>query len=209
MVLSNRFPEVMNVKSVALNANHLDSGTVPIRRSAQVAGKAISGIELLSLKENVDSRGSFTEYHQTGWGGDFDPAQFSMVKSQRNVMRGCHLHWHHDEYIAIITGAVAVGLKDVRQGSPTEGVWGVFNLYEQDPAALIFPRGLVHGWYFLEDSIHLQATSRTSSEYYDTDNLRVHWRDPDLGIPWPSGKAIVSELADTAPRLRDVLKTDP
>lgn len=182
--------------------------TVDIQ-SARTDGSDIAGVELLNLKENLDSRGSFTEFFQRGWGGQFEPAQFSVVNSEKGVMRGCHLHWDHDEYIAIVKGAVAVGLKDVRPDSPTNGAWSMYSLYEEDLAALIFPRGLVHGWYFLEKSIHLQATSRTSGEYYDTDNHRVHWLDPDLGIAWPSSDAIVSEFADTAPSLRDVLKTAP
>ena len=46
-------------------------------------------------------------------------------------------------------------------------------------------------------------------EYHRDDNLRVHWADADLGIPWPDPEPILSDLARGAPSLAEVLAASP
>ena len=178
-----------------------------MRTSARVKGGDIDGVQLKRLKVNVDDRGSFTEVFKQLWEPGFDFVQFSVVQSEANVMRGCHLHWNHDEYICLLNGSASVGLRDERPDSATRDVWALYELYADDMAALIFPRGLVHGWYFPERSTHLQGVTEAYDTYGHYDNLRINWLDPDLGIPWPARSAIMTDQAENAPSLRDVRET--
>ena len=167
--------------------------------SSLISGSPIDGVELRKLTEHTDHRGSFAEVFQRHWGTCMAPVQWSVVKSAPQVFRGMHLHLRHDEYFSLLTGHAYVGLKDVRKGSPTDGVYALYELHADDIAAIIFPRGLLHGWYFLEPSIHLQAVSEAYADYHSDDNWGVYWNAADLGIPWPFKTATVSHRAGDFP----------
>ena len=181
------------------------------RVSSQVAGSPIEGVKLFKLRPHIDIRGHFTEVFQDHWDAINTPCQWSIVRSTNNVLRGCHLHLRHDEYFCLIEGEVSLGLRDERHCSSTQGNWQLYRLYGTDLAALTFPAGLVHGWYFHTDSLHLQAVSESYRTYGDDDNWGIHWADPELEIPWPFDNPLLSERATQFHSLagvRQKLKTD-
>lgn len=172
--------------------------------SSLAKGQPIDGVRLQRLEVNSDIRGTFTEVFQQGWRSMMDPVQFSVVASDAGVMRGCHFHVNHDEYFCLIKGRASVGLRDERPGSSTFGRWSLYALCDDDPAALMFPSGIVHGWYFHEASVHLQGVSEAYGDYAHYDNHRVDWLDPDLEIPWPVREATTTVSAGSAPKLADL-----
>lgn len=171
------------------------SPEVTTLESSLVAGTAIHGVELRPLKMNFDARGCFTEVFQDHWKTCIKPVQWSVVHSEPNVFRGLHLHRRHDEYIAVLVGRASVGLRDVRPWSPTKGAWSLYELNGANLACISFPLGLLHGWYFHEPYIHLQAVSESYPDYGTTDNWGCHWSDPALEIPWPFTDPILTRRA--------------
>lgn len=163
--------------------------------SRLISGSPIDEVNFKKIKEHKDYRGSFSEIFQDHWKTCLNPVQWSTVKSDTGVFRGMHLHLRHDEYFSLLTGHCLVALKDVRPDSPTRGVFTVYELHEDDMAAVVFPRGLLHGWYFFEPSLHVQAVSEAYLDYHTDDNFGVKWDAPDLGIPWPMTDVILSERA--------------
>jgi dTDP-4-dehydrorhamnose 3,5-epimerase len=163
--------------------------------SRLIAGQPIMGVDFRKITEHKDYRGSFSEVFQDHWQSCIDPVQWSCVKSKAGVFRGMHLHLRHDEYFSLLSGHCLVALKDIRPDSPTEGVFSLFELHEEDQAAIIFPDGLLHGWYFFADSLHLQAVSEAYVDYHSDDNWGVIWSAEDLGIPWPFTEATLSARA--------------
>ncbi len=161
-----------------------------------ISGIILDGVELYQLEKNVDSRGSFTEIFQKHWNSCIDPVQWSAVVSGPEVFRGMHYHSRHDEYFSLITGKCLVGLKDLRPGSPTENGYSLYELKEGMPSALTFPRGILHGWYFFVNSLHIQSVSESYNDYSADDNLGCRWDDKDLGIPWQFKDAVLSERAE-------------
>lgn len=180
---------------------------------APLLGRMIDGARLRSLEVHVDARGSFTEFFSKSWGEGEPPAQWSAVASDTGVLRGMHLHRRHDEGFLLLKGRVSVGLRDIRPGSPTEGVSSLFRFSGDELIYLTFPRGIVHGWFFHEPSLHLQSVSETFAEYGDDDNLGCHWSDPALDIPWPGRPTLVASRADgfgsLAALVDDTLRIDP
>ena len=170
--------------------------------SRQIAGGQIAGVEFRFLRMNHDRRGSFTEVFQQHWGTCLTPVQWSVVHSHRGVLRGMHLHKRHDEYFSVICGRASVGLRDMRPGSSTEGVWSLFELSGEELACVVFPFGVLHGWYFHDETIHLQAVSESYHEYHKEDNLGCYWNDPDIGIPWPQSDATVTQRAQDFPTFK-------
>jgi dTDP-4-dehydrorhamnose 3,5-epimerase len=167
-----------------------------------------AGTALRPLQANGDGRGAFTELYREEWGTGARPIQWNAVWSGAGVLRGVHVHIRHDDYLTVPVGRASVGLRDLRRGSPTEGLAVLVELGRERPAALVIPHGVAHGFYFHEPSLHVYAVS----EYWDpSDELACNWADPALGIPWPAATAVVSDrdrdaqplealLAELAPR---------
>lgn len=168
-------------------------------KSKLISGQEIADVEFFLLDEKKDQRGSFVEIFQKNWESCIEPVQWSVVRSSPRVFRGMHLHQRHDEYFSLITGHCLVGLKDIRSGSPTNGEYSLYELFGSDMAALTFPRGIIHGWYFFESSAHIQAVSESYIDYGKDDNWGCKWNAPDLNIPWPMDSVILSGRASEFP----------
>ncbi|HUK94202.1 MAG TPA: dTDP-4-dehydrorhamnose 3,5-epimerase family protein [Gaiellaceae bacterium] len=161
------------------------------------------GTSLVPLEAHDDERGVFVELYRLEWETGVVPVQWNAVRSRAGVLRGVHVHIRHDDYLTVPFGRASVGLRDLRRGSPTEGVAAVVDLDGERPAALVIPHGVAHGFYFHEPSLHVYAVS----EYWDSeDELGCHWADPELEIPWPCGSAQVSERDAQSPPLRELLE---
>ena len=148
------------------------------------------GVTLLRLDPHRDDRGAFTELFRDSWGLDLAPTQWNAVRSETNVLRGVHAHWRHSDYLTLVAGRASVGLHDLREGSPTEGLGALVELRSDDPAALVIPTGVAHGFYFHEPSIHVYAVSH---EWDPADELGCRWDDPALDISWPCEDPQISE----------------
>ena len=174
------------------------------KKSHLINGVTLHESELVHLNENTDPRGSFTEIFQQHWDTVLSPVQWSMVRSEQHVFRGMHYHRRHQEYFCIIQGSCYLGLKDIRKQSPTYLKTALYYLNGADLNALIFPEGILHGWYFIEPSIHIQAVSESYLDYGLEDNFGCKWNAPDLDIKWPFHDAIVSERTKTFGNLKDL-----
>ena len=171
--------------------------------SRLVAGHPIDGVEFRPLDMRPDHRGSFTEVFQQHWGTCITPVQWSVVHSHTRVFRGVHLHRRHDEYFAVLQGRATVGLRDLRPWSPTRGAWAMYELSGIELACVTFPLGILHGWYFHEESIHLQAVSEAYIDYGKDDNWGCVWSDPALEIPWPfTDEPVITARAGDFPTLK-------
>lgn len=174
-------------------------------QSSLIAGKQIQDAQLKPLREHKDYRGSFTEIFEQKEDKGIKPTQWSMVKSENQVFRGMYLHKRHDEYFCIIQGTCVVGLKDIRPGSPTYFHASLYQLSGDDLASLIFPKGVLHGWYFFEPSVHIQAVSESYCDYGQDDNWGCNWEDPALEIPWNFEDPIISECSKNFPGLKSLI----
>jgi dTDP-4-dehydrorhamnose 3,5-epimerase len=160
------------------------------------------GTLLRPLEPHLDDRGSFTELYRAEWDTGVAPIQWNAVRSEAGVLRGVHVHIRHDDYLTVPIGRAAVGLRDLRRGSPTEGLSALVPLGGDNPAGLVIPHGVAHGFYFLEPSLHVYAVT----EYWDVnDELSCRWDDPELEIPWPARTARVSERDAASQPLRALL----
>jgi dTDP-4-dehydrorhamnose 3,5-epimerase len=160
------------------------------------------GTVFVPLTAHADERGVFTELYRVEWGTGVTPVQWNAVRSEAGVLRGVHVHLRHDDYLTVPAGRASIGLRDLRRGSPTEGLASVVELGAESPGALVIPHGVAHGFYFHEPSLHVYAVT----EYWDpADELSCHWADPELGIPWPARTALVSERDAQSQSLQELL----
>lgn len=155
------------------------------------------------LEAHADERGVFTELYRAEWEIGTTPLQWNAVRSDAGVLRGVHVHIRHDDYLTVSLGRAVVGLRDLRRDSPTEGLSALVELSGNEPASLVIPRGVAHGFYFLEPSLHVYAVT----EYWNQDDeLGCHWSDPKLEIRWPDESPRVSERDARSQPLRALLE---
>src|SRR5262245_62071368 len=77
------------------------------------------GVKILPLHRNFDARGDFTEIFRNSWIPDTAPVQWNLLRSRAHAMRGMKVHLRHHDYQIVVQGKESVGLKDLRQDSPT------------------------------------------------------------------------------------------
>jgi dTDP-4-dehydrorhamnose 3,5-epimerase len=113
------------------------------------------------------------------------------------------VHVRHDDYLMVIAGRGVFGLRDMRSRTTTPDAIALVELSAGNPATLVIPHGVAHGFYFFEPSITFYAVTH----YWDMqDELGCRWDDPELEIPWPVTEARLSPRDEAAPRfatLRD------
>lgn len=164
----------------------------------------IQGVLLGRLTPHVDDRGSFTELFRNAWTDRIEPVQWNLVRSRPGVLRGVHVHIHHSDFLHAAVGTMLVGLADLRTDSPTHSRACVVPLSESEPAGLLIPPGVAHGFYHVDSSIHVYSVDR----YWNTDDeLGCRWDDPGLNIPWPEIRPQISDRDASLPLLTTLKAT--
>ena len=156
------------------------------------------------LAPHPDGRGTLVELFRHSFPGAFEVAQWNGVTSSAGVMRGVHVHLVHWDYLIVLSGRALVGLRDLREGSPTSGESALVEMRGDAPASLTIPPGVAHGFLFPEASLHVYGVSHVWNQ---DDELGCHWRDPELRIPWPVAEATVSPRDAALPPLAFLLRT--
>ena len=173
-----------------------------VQAPVPVVGSLPHDLRLSPLIPHRDERGTFLELYRGEWRTGPDPVQWNAVDSEAEVLRGVHVHPRHDDYLTVIRGSATVGVRDLREGSPSEGATACIELSAERPAAISIPHGVAHGFYFHEPSTHVYAVSH----YWDpADELGCRWDDPALGIPWPQREARISARDEALPPLQTLL----
>lgn len=161
-----------------------------------------AGAVVHHLEAHLDERGSLTELFRRSWGTGPVPAQWNVSVSRAGVLRGVHVHVRRTDFLVVIRGRGRIGLRDIRLGSPTEGMAVVVDLPEDRPQALIIPPGVLHGFHFPVASTTVVGFSE---EHEPQDDLACHWADPALEIPWGTNRVVISERDRNAPPLNRLL----
>jgi dTDP-4-dehydrorhamnose 3,5-epimerase len=175
---------------------------VSVEASARVAGSLPHDVRLSPLVPHRDERGTFVELFREEWETGVHPVQWNAVDSEQGVLRGVHVHPRHDDYLTVVRGSATVGLRDLRDDSPTSGAAACVELVAEDPTAIAIPHGVAHGFYFSRPSTHIYAVS----SYWDpADELGCRWDDPGLEIPWPQRQARISQRDAGLPSLAILL----
>ena len=130
-----------------------------VEASARVTGSLPHDVRLSPLVPHRDERGTFVELFREEWETGVHPVQWNAVDSEQGVLRGVHVHPRHDDYLTVVRGSATVGLRDLRDDSPTAGAAACVELSAEDPIAISIPHGVAHGFYFTRPSTHIYAVS--------------------------------------------------
>jgi dTDP-4-dehydrorhamnose 3,5-epimerase len=164
----------------------------------------------ITPRQHGDERGVFLEWYRVESlmavrGHALTIRQANCSVSAAGVVRGIHFAEvppGQAKYVTCISGAVLDVIVDLRVGSPTFGGWAQVQLDDVDRRAVYVGEGLGHAFMALTDGA---TVSYLCSEVYSPRREHgIHPHDPEIGITWPTGIAVVlSPKDDAAPSLNE------
>jgi len=153
-----------------------------------------------------DDRGFFMEAFKAS---DFEKAglpihfvQDNFSCSKKDVIRGLHYQKNpkaQGKLVSVLKGGVWDVAVDLRRQSPTFLKWAAAELNDRNHALLYIPPGFAHGFVALTEDVHLLY--KCTSEYDPQADAGVRWDDPDIAIPWPVDRPVLSEKDHSLPLL--------
>ncbi len=150
---------------------------------------------LLKPKVFGDARGFFLESWNRetfrNMGIDFDFVQDNHSRSARHVLRGLHYQAGdaaQGKLVWVTSGCVFDVLVDLRESSPTFGVWDGYMLTSDAHERLWVPPGCAHGFLVVSDLADFHY--KVSAPYAPSTERSLRWNDPALAIDWPLERGI-------------------
>jgi dTDP-4-dehydrorhamnose 3,5-epimerase len=156
----------------------------------------------------TDDRGFFFEtYRQNDYAGlgiDVEFVQDNHSRSTRGTIRALHFQLEPGQakLIRATRGSIYDVAVDLRRGSPTYGQYEAFELSDENALQIFVPVGFAHGFCVTSDEA--DVAYKVSSYYVGETERGIAWDDPDIGIPWPTDRPLVSERDTKNPRLADI-----
>ena len=159
-----------------------------------------------------DERGYFMEtYNQQDMaaaGLNMTFVQDNQSMSKRGVLRGLHFQKQYPQgkLVRVIRGEVFDVAVDLREGSPTFGIWHGEILSAENKKQFYIPEGFAHGFYVLSEEA--EFCYKCTDFYHPNDEGGIKWDDSDIGIDWPlipDQNLILSEKDQNWPSFRAYL----
>lgn len=159
-----------------------------------------------------DERGYFMEtYNQQDMaaaGLNMTFVQDNQSMSKRGVLRGLHFQKQYPQgkLVRVIRGEVFDVAVDLREGSPTFGIWHGEILSAENKKQFYIPEGFAHGFYVLSEEA--EFCYKCTDFYHPNDEGGIKWNDSDIGIDWPlipDQNLILSEKDQNWPSFRAYL----
>jgi dTDP-4-dehydrorhamnose 3,5-epimerase len=169
--------------------------------------QAIPEVVLIEPRIHGDERGYFLEvYKESAYaslGVRF--VQENQSSSRRGVLRG--IHFQRDpkaqgKLVRVTSGEILDVAVDLRVGSPTFAHHVTAVLSEENHRLLYIPPGFGHAFYVQSDMA--TVIYLTTEEYDPALDAGVLWSDPDLRIPWPDQKPVISKKDAALPSVRQL-----
>lgn len=174
---------------------------------------ALPEVILVEPDVHRDGRGFFLEtWHARKYReGGIDAAfvQDNHSRSARGTLRGLHAQRLRPQgkLVRVLAGEVFDVAVDVRRGSPTFLRWVGAVLSAENARQCWVPPGFAHGFCVTSETADVEYKC---TDFYDpSDELRIAWDDPEIGVEWPLCDPVLSEKDRAAKRVRDLLALLP
>ncbi|HAM36886.1 MAG TPA: dTDP-4-dehydrorhamnose 3,5-epimerase [Elusimicrobia bacterium] len=165
----------------------------------------IPGLLLVEGRSFPDERGFFMESFRSD---EFQAlglpifVQDNLSRSAQGVVRGLHYQKAPQavaKLVRCVRGRIFDVAVDLRRGSAFFGKWASIELSDDGNRWFFIPAGFAHGFYTLSDSA--DVTYKVTGYWSADVDAGIRWNDPELGIAWPKGRAIVSAKDQELPLL--------
>ncbi|MCW2811996.1 MAG: dTDP-4-dehydrorhamnose 3,5-epimerase [Friedmanniella sp.] len=157
----------------------------------------LAGLVVFRPQVHYDDRGFFTRTFDAAGAAEagVDPAWFvqdSQSRSRRGVVRAFHGRGGAGEgkLVRCARGAVWDTVVDIRPDSPTFSEAYSIRLDDETFDHLFVPPGFLHGYQVVSELA--DVCYRITREHDPSEDLAVHYADPDLAVAWPEPVTAVS-----------------
>lgn len=165
-------------------------------RGIQFIASRMAGCYVVQFPVAQDHRGHFVKsiqrsvFEARGLEADFCECFFTT--SYNNVLRGMHFQLppsDHAKLVYCTAGAIYDVALDLRVGSPTYGMFEVYELSYLASNAVYLPRGIAHGFYVRQGPATM--VYHVTREYDSQHDAGIHWSS--FNAPWPAENPIISQ----------------
>ena len=170
----------------------------------RIANTEIPGVHIVDPMIHRDVRGAFAEvWHQglfAAQGLADTWVQENHCLSHRHVLRGLHYQDLRAPQVRLVRctrGLIWDVVVDLRETSPTFGKHLAMELSADNVRQVRVPVGCAHGFLVLSEEAEVRYLC--SSHWCPEAEGVVRWDDPDLAIPWPIARPVLSDRDRSAP----------
>ncbi|MEP7097234.1 MAG: hypothetical protein ABI748_06175 [Dokdonella sp.] len=165
-----------------LGADLLIQKRSAVTGTGELRAKSIAGLVFRPTRPVAHEDGYLTEVAKTAWHEWGDPiVQVHITTTLPDHIRAWGLHQCSTDRLFVVTGLVEIVAFDGRDGSPTRGVVNRFIVSDHNPALIVVPPCVYHGWHNIGTIEAVIINMPTSAYDYET---------PDaLDLPWDSDEA--------------------
>jgi dTDP-4-dehydrorhamnose 3,5-epimerase len=156
-----------------------------------------AGLKLIRPVVFGDDRGFFLETYSAAKyaaaGIDAAFVQDNHSRSVKGTLRGLHYQSTpgQSKLVRVTSGRIWDVAVDIRPESPTFGRWYGTELDDVRREQLFVPIGFAHGFCVLSDAAEVEY--KVSSLYDGKTECSIAYADPELAIPWPVAKPLLSD----------------
>lgn len=148
----------------------------------------IEGVRLRPTRPVCHEDGTLAEIARTDWPEVDRPiVHVHVTTTAPGRVRAWGLHEHSTDRLFVVRGLVSIVVFDGRQDSPTHGLVNEFKLSERNPALVVIPPNLYHGWKVIgteEAFIVNMPTSAYRHDRPDALDLPYDADEAPVVVPW-------------------------
>ena len=153
----------------------------------------LHGMEAYPFPTNhKDDRGSYSEiFNSKVLSSKFIVKQVSIVKPEKNSLRGFHGDAGTSKVISVLSGKFFIAIIDPRKESPTYGKAFTKIVSSSENIAFYLPHGLGNGFLALSSNceyLYLQNTL-----YGEFEQFTINYLNPKYKVEWPKRDYIISK----------------
>jgi dTDP-4-dehydrorhamnose 3,5-epimerase len=173
----------------------------------------LEGVLVIEPDVFRDPRGFFLESYQARkyreGGIDVQFVQHNQSRSARGTIRGLHAQRLRPQgkLIRVLRGGILDVVVDIRKGSPKFGRWIKIELTADNFLQCYVPPGFAHGFCVLSEFADVEY--KTTDFYDPSDELRIIWNDPSIGVQWPTAAPLLSDKDRDARTLHELMQLLP
>ncbi|MGH8315288.1 MAG: dTDP-4-dehydrorhamnose 3,5-epimerase family protein [Steroidobacterales bacterium] len=168
-------PDVIGAEDLVAKHSAVDSG-------GNLHVSPVEGVIFRPTRPIAHEDGHVTEVARAGWEILGAPlTQVHITTTFAGRIRAWGLHQHSADRLFVVSGLVRIVVFDGRGGSPTIGRVNEFVIGERNPALLVIPPNVYHGW---------KNIGTTEAIIINMPERPYHYEEPDaLDLPWDSEAA--------------------
>lgn len=148
----------------------------------------IDGVQLKQLKQIKDDRGYLMEMLRSDWPefkkiGKFGQCYVTVCNA--GVAKAWHFHKKQTDRFIVVKGMARIALFDARAKSKTKGEINDFVIGEDNPALLLIPKGVIHGFTSATENPAFIVNIPTQLyNYKKPDEFRLPFDTPEIKYDW-------------------------